>query len=200
LPPDLGFKSIAIRDQAEVVFETHSGDFLIDSLSGGVAALVELAWQIFMFQSTSDFYMVVIDEPENHLHAGMQRTLLPNLLLAFPAAQFVIATHSPLVVGSVRDSHVYALRFGDDHRVFSDRLDLRDKAGTAEDILREVLDVGVTMPVWAEHALERVLHEYVGRTLTIESARALRSELIRAGLDRLVPQALAQIASERGLP
>ncbi|WP_419836937.1 AAA family ATPase [Streptomyces brasiliscabiei] len=50
------------------------------------------------------------DEPENHLHPSMQRTLVPTLLAAFPNVRFIVATHSPFVVTSTREAYVYALR------------------------------------------------------------------------------------------
>src|SRR5262249_6537854 len=64
LPASIGFKSLAVRDRSEIVLETDSGDFLLDASSGGMAALIELTWQIFMFQETNPGpFTVVIDEP-----------------------------------------------------------------------------------------------------------------------------------------
>ena len=54
-----------------------------------------------------------MDEPENHLHPSLQRSVIPGLLDAYPQAQFVVATHNPFVVTSVRDSNVVVLGFVD---------------------------------------------------------------------------------------
>jgi hypothetical protein len=195
LPLELGFQSLAIRDRAEVVLETRSGAFLLDAVSGGIAALIELAWQIFMFVPPErERFAVVIDEPENHLHAAMQRRLMPSFVQAFPVTQFVIATHSPLIVGSVKDSNVYAMRFNEQGRVLGERLDLYDKSGSADEVLREVLGVDVPIPVWAESALNEIVARYVSQPLTVESARRLRVEMNEAGLLRLMPITLAKIA------
>ena len=126
----------------------------------------------------------------------MQRRLLPSFIRAFPAAQFIVATHSPLIVGSERDSNVYVLRFTADNFVRSEKLDLKDKAGTAEQMLREVLDVDVTMPVWAEEALKEIISRYRSRELTPQTARAFREEMRQAGLDRWIPEALVRVAEE----
>ncbi len=54
--------------------------------------------------------MLLIDEPETHLHPGWQRVILPALLEASrelwqeSAPQFLIATHSPLVLASLETS------------------------------------------------------------------------------------------------
>jgi hypothetical protein len=197
LPPDLGFRSLVIRDLAEVVIQSDTGEFLIDAVSGGIGALIELSWQIYMFSPPKDErFCVVIDEPENHLHASMQRRLLPNFLKAFPLAQFVVATHSPLVVGSVRDSNVYALQFDSSHMVSSMKLDLYDKSGAAEDVLREVLGVGVTMPTWAEDAIGEITQRYLTQSLSPEMARRLRAEMIDAGVGRWLPETLSKMAGQ----
>jgi hypothetical protein len=198
LPSDLGFDRLVIRDRAEVVLITKTGDFLLDAVSGGVATLIELAWQVFMYKPPQPGrFVVVIDEPENHLHASMQRSLLPNFTAAFPNAQFVVATHSPLIVGSRRDSNVYVLRFGSNSSVSSEQLDLADKAATADQILRDVLDVPVTMPIWAEQSFEAILAKYAAKELTSEIASELRNELGGAGLTRWIPDALIRVADSK---
>lgn len=197
LPVELGFIRLEIRDQAEVVMITSSGDFLIDGVSGGVAALIEISWQIFMYDPEGrSIFTVVIDEPENHLHASMQRALMPNLIRAFPNTQFIVATHSPLIIGSVKDSHVYALRYSKERKVYSEMLDLMDKSGTAEDVLREVLGVETTIPIWAENTLGEVIRSYLGKEMTPPLARAIKTDLQAAGLDRWIPEALIRIAEE----
>lgn len=87
LPGSLGFETIAIRTP-DVVLVTKSGEFLLDAVSGGVSALIDLAWQIYTFSFDSASFTTVIDEPENHLHPSMQRALLPSLMEAFPLVQF----------------------------------------------------------------------------------------------------------------
>jgi len=50
--------------------------------------------------------VVLIDEIELHLHPGLQRTILPRLCQVFPLAQFIVSSHSPQVLSSVRASQV----------------------------------------------------------------------------------------------
>ena len=110
LPKSLGFKKLKIRTP-EVILETNSGDFIIDACSGGIIKLVEMTWQLFFFSKEIKNFVVTLDEPENHLHPSMQRELLSNLIKAFPQAQFVVVTHSPFMVSSVRDSSVFVLDY-----------------------------------------------------------------------------------------
>lgn len=48
LPDSLGFNDIMIKE-GEVILKTDTGDFLIDSVSGGIGAVIDLAWQIYMY-------------------------------------------------------------------------------------------------------------------------------------------------------
>jgi len=44
--------------------------------------------------------IVIIDELEQHLHPRWQREILPRLKSTFPNVQFIVSTHSPLVLSS----------------------------------------------------------------------------------------------------
>ena len=46
--------------------------------------------------------VVMIDEVDLHLHPGWQQTILLDLMRTFPNIQFIVSTHSPQVVSSVR--------------------------------------------------------------------------------------------------
>jgi hypothetical protein len=210
LPPTLGFEDLLIRSP-EIVLRTRTGEWPLDAASGGVMTLIDLAWQIFMYAHDKDNFVVTLDEPENHLHPSMQRTLMSSLLAAFPRVQFIVATHSPFIVSSVRDSHVYVLRYvltpagqavasplgGRDHWVESVRLAGFNKAGTAGDILRDVLGVPATMPEWVERDLDDVVARYKERPITTETLGALREELSERGLGELYPDALAGMTRGR---
>ena len=96
LPSTLGFQRISIR-MPEVVLETTTGEFSLDSVSGGISAIIDMAWQIYMASIVHPRFVVAIDEPENHLHPTLQKTLLPNFISAFANTQFIVATHNPFM-------------------------------------------------------------------------------------------------------
>ena len=192
MPTNIGFEKISIRNY-EIVLVTQSGDFMLDAVSGGIAALVDLGWQIYNLANSEEEIVVLIDEVENHLHATMQRSVLPDLLEAFPNVQFIVSTHSPLVVSSVKDSNVYAFRYNSENRVYSEQLDLVHKARTATEILNEVLGVPFTMPIWAEKSLNSIITKYKNIELTSESVNEMREEFRKLGLESLMPLALNNI-------
>ena len=208
LPESLGFIDLSVRPP-EVVLTTKSGEFLFDSASGGVMTIIDLTWRLHMFSLMHDQFVVTFDEPENHLHPTMQRSLMRRLLNAFPQAQFIIATHSPFMVSSVRDSNVYVLRYlstetgeleggekvmpSDTSRVVSLKLDTINKAGNASEILREVLGVPATIPEWVEEGLADVVTRYREREITRDTLADLRAELSQLGYDDLYPEALVSL-------
>ena len=211
LPKSLGFEKLIIR-VPEVILSTKSGEFVLDAASGGVIKLFEIAWQIYFHSQEFEQFVVTMDEPENHLHPSMQRTFLSNLLDAFPGAQFVVVTHSPFVVSSVKDSSVYVLRYekvenivdgahDDDQsikgllgtRVSSEKLDTVNKAGTASEILREALGVPTTIPDWAEDRVRQIIQEYAQKDRTNESFDQLSEQLENEGLISHFPGALREL-------
>lgn len=203
LPSTIGFLDISIR-VPDVVMVTRTGEFVIDGASGGLMALLDLAWQIFLYSRGKDSFVAVLDEPENHLHPSMQRLIIANLIEAFPNAQFVVATHSPFVVSSVKDSWVYVLRYidgletvGPRRTVYSQRLDNYDKAGTASEILQSVLGVPVTLPLWAENQLDKIVKEYAIEEMDLEQIRRLRGDLAEVGLGDYYSDALTRIAQRK---
>lgn len=216
MPPSLGFRNLSLR-QTDVVLETDSGNFMLDASSGGIMAIVDITWQIYIYSLTSTAktgtgFVVVMDEPENHLHPSMQRALLSNLIEAFPTAQFIVATHSPFMISSVQDSSVYVLRYQevaiddtdieiDDggsikKYVVSEHLDVVNRAGSAGDILRDVLGVPVTTPLWVESELEDLVNQYRDLELNIENLRELKSRMASLGFGELYPQAIARLVQE----
>ena len=108
---------------------------------------MDVAWQIYMRSRSDGAFTVLMDEPENHLHPSLQRSVLPGLLAAFPETQFIIATHNPFVVTSVRNSNVVVLDFVEG-RVASTTLADVDRSGTANQVLTEVLGVPFPVPLW----------------------------------------------------
>lgn len=189
LPDSLGFVRL-VAEPPEVILETETGRFAIDAISGGMNALFELAWQIHLRSSISPTFTVCFDEPENHLHPSLQRTLIPGLLAAFPGVNFIIATHSPFIVTAAPDARVYVLRYNDDKLVNSVLLDFVNKARSAEKTLTEVLGLTSTMPVWAEERFDSIISGFIERPITGDSIRQLKIELEANGLGDELPIAI----------
>lgn len=57
--------------------------------------------------------IVLIDEVDMHLHPSWQRSIIQRLTSTFPHCQFVLTTHSPLVISDCKDVLVYSLDHGE---------------------------------------------------------------------------------------
>ena len=130
LPPKLGFENISVNIP-EVMLCTKTGNFPIDAVSGGISSIIDITWQLYMFSDTSESFVALINEPENHLHPELQKSFLGNLIKAFPNVQFIVATHNPFMISAVKESNVYVLDYDEEHKVFSTKLDYVNRAGTS---------------------------------------------------------------------
>jgi AAA domain, putative AbiEii toxin, Type IV TA system/AAA domain len=209
-PKSLGFKKIIIRSP-EVILSTSTGNFLIDSASGGIVKLFEIAWQIYFFSQGKSDFVITFDEPENHLHPSMQKSFLPNIMNAFPNAQIIVATHSPFIITASRESSVFVLRYDeveiiDDEtsvddssslsagsRVVSEKLDTINKAGSASEVLRTVLGIGTTIPDWAEDRVSEIVDEFAAVQLNENALKDLYKKLETEGLVSSYPSAVANL-------
>lgn len=198
LPSSLGFTRIALQPP-DVLIETASGRFPIDAVSGGMSALMEVAWQVFLRSRGTESFTVCIDEPENHLHPELQRLVIPALLESFPSIQFIVAPHSPFIVTSVPDSNVYVLQYDDSHQVFAELLDQVNKAASSNEVLRNVLGLEMTIPIWAQQQLESIIDRYSAEPVTEPMLNDLRGELASLGMEDTFPGAARDVLDREGL-
>jgi energy-coupling factor transporter ATP-binding protein EcfA2 len=212
VPKEIGFRNLSIRPP-NLVLETDTGEFLIDSASGGLTTLIEIAALVYTCSLSEPVsgrpFVVTFDEPENHLHPSLQRSLLPTLVDAFPQVQFIVATHSPFMVSSLKDSNVYVLRYTPSteedlasqassvRRISSIRLDHVNRAGTAGEMLREVLGVPVTLPAWVESDLQAIVGRYQRIAIDDDTLEQFRLDISAAGLDDLFTDALTMLGAGR---
>ncbi|WP_072621109.1 AAA family ATPase [Spirulina major] len=61
--------------------------------------------------------IVLIDEVDLHLHPSWQRSLCDRFINTFPNCQFILTTHSPLVISDRKDVLVYILNNGQLHQL-----------------------------------------------------------------------------------
>ncbi len=115
-------------DNYKFYFVTNGKRFKFTELSAGYSAALDIISDlIFKMQGTDrlvDVYdkegIVLIDEVETHLHLELQRQILPLLTSVFPNIQFVVSTHSPFVLSSIKDAVAYDL---ERHEVIGDLTD-----------------------------------------------------------------------------
>ena len=86
----------------------------LDRLSSGQVALFAFAGPLVFRDAPAD--IVLIDEPEQHLHVQWHRQLLPALRELSPTTQFLVATHSEEILDSALSYERFILVGEDDPR------------------------------------------------------------------------------------
>lgn len=103
-------------DNYKFYFVTKDKRFKFTELSAGYSAALDIISDlIFKMQGTGDRLIdvydkegiVLIDEVETHLHLELQRQILPLLTSVFPNIQFLVSTHSPFVLNSIKNAVAY---------------------------------------------------------------------------------------------
>lgn len=86
--------------------------------------------------------IVLVDEIDLHLHPGLQRSLVPRLRRALPEVQWIVTTHSPLILGSFDKNEIVALEADPEHGVrLHPKLDRQILGFTTDEIYRWLMDV-----------------------------------------------------------
>lgn len=77
------------------------------------------------------------------------------------------------------------------------KLDIASRAKGAADILRDVLGVPFTMPVWVEEKIDEINKRYSELDIDEDTFSLLREELTLIGLESLVPYSIDRILSSK---
>lgn len=100
--------------------------------------------------------VVMIDEVDLHLHPGWQQTILLDLMRTFENIQFVVSTHSPQVISSVKPECLRVIEWNGDNPCL---IDIPFSEGAeAQQMLLDVL--GVKSPRVEELEIVKDLHRY----------------------------------------
>ena len=102
--------------------QKHGNKFVVQQLSQGEKSLMalvgDIARRLAMLNPNLENPLegcgiVMIDEADLHLHPQWQRQLIARLTKTFPNCQFVLSTHSPLVISDSKDIVIYSLENGE---------------------------------------------------------------------------------------
>lgn len=108
-----------------IMKETHEKlpfHVLSDGVRSMFAMVMEIAFRCYLLnphlgeraaKETSG--VVLIDEIDLHLHPEWQMRVIDDLRRTFPAIQFIVTTHAPLVIGSLNDGRIFNIS---DRRIF----------------------------------------------------------------------------------
>lgn len=118
-----GFTNLRVRrkPRLHMSIDKNGEVFNVSQLSQGEKSLIALVGDIarrlaMMNPGIEDPLqgdgIVLIDEVDMHLHPSWQRRIIQQLTTTFPNCQFVLTTHSPLVISECQDALIYSLSDG----------------------------------------------------------------------------------------
>ena len=119
-----GFTHLRVqrKPRLHMAIDKHGVKLNVSQLSQGEKSMMALVGDIarrlaMMNQSLANPLqgdgIVLIDEVDLHLHPKWQRNLVRQLSETFPNCQFVLTTHSPLVISDAKDVLCYVLSDGE---------------------------------------------------------------------------------------
>ena len=97
----------------QLMFYNGSNGEAVNILSAGyqnvLCMIMDIARRSVLLNPTMDEFemlegVVIIDEIDMHLHPKWQWKILDALKATFPKVQFIVATHSPMIISSAKDA------------------------------------------------------------------------------------------------
>lgn len=88
--------------------------------------------------------VVLIDEIELHLHPEWQKNVLKKLSTTFPNIQFIVTTHSPIVIAGVKQRNIRALGKNSSGEDIAASPIAQSYARSPSEILKTIMDVDLS--------------------------------------------------------
>ena len=112
------------RKEFNYHIEYENKSFPLNQLSDGYSAVLSIITDLILRMEAHKVNsydlqgVVLIDEIETHLHVELQKKILPFLTKFFPKLQFIVSTHSPFVLSSLKNAVICDL----EHRSITEDL------------------------------------------------------------------------------
>ena len=149
------FAEITRRDSAtfaiQVLTEGNERPLPLQKASQGTLSVLSVFGLIYRYlgaiheNSPADIAaqrgIVIIDEVDAHLHPSWQQTILQLLRDTFPNVQFIVTSHSPLIVAGCREREVAVLRKVEEKGFEVQVLPQHFIGATSADMYEQVFDV-----------------------------------------------------------
>lgn len=186
-----GLEYKASQQQQLVMHHAQFGSMPVDMLSDGVrnaiAMVADLAYRAYKLNphlgadaALGTPGVALIDEVDMFLHPSWQQTIAGALRKAFPRLQFIVTTHSPQVLSTVRRENIRVLGPDPSGNIIATQPIARTYGEPSGDVLQSVMLVDPQPPVAEKADLQR-LTEWVdqGRYQADDAVR-LMSQLTQA--------------------
>jgi predicted ATP-binding protein involved in virulence len=116
--PQMDKLRVRRKPRLHMAIDKNGETLNVDQLSQGEKSLMTLVGDIArrlamlnpsLMNPLTGNGIILIDEVDLHLHPSWQRSLCESLIETFPNCQFILTTHSPLVISDCKNVLVYTL-------------------------------------------------------------------------------------------
>ncbi|MBE4173951.1 AAA family ATPase [Vibrio parahaemolyticus] len=122
--------------------------------------------------------IVLIDEVELHLHPDWQKNILKNLTSTFPNIQFIVSTHSPIVISGVQSRNIRILGKNSDGEYVASPPVAQSYARSPSEILYTIMHVDLSDRFPESSTLEKYRKIVEQGDYKSEKAQKMRKELM----------------------
>ena len=180
-----------------VSVESEAGkieEYALDQLSGGYRIMLALAADLARRMAQGNPHLddpleseavVLIDEVDLHLHPAWQQRVLTDLAKTFRKAQFIVSTHSPQVLTTVRPERVICL-YRQDDRIVAGQSSAPIYGAEAGSVLSAIMGVQ-ERPAAERNEFVKKLEEY-RRLVDDGRGRSEEAVSLRGALENLSPR------------
>lgn len=155
-------------NSSELVLENEKGinisvDMLSDGIKNILALIADIAYRCsnlnphFDKASSKTKGVVLIDEVDMHLHPSWQQKILKDLTTIFPKIQFIVTTHSPQVLSSIKKDNIRIIKPDQNKAIIPNTNPYGKQSIVA---LEDIMDVDATPPKEVVEETE-ILKEYL---------------------------------------
>lgn len=166
---DQGWHSLSYSSIQKTLIMTSDdlGELKVDQLSDGlksvVAMVADIAYRCVRLNvhlskdaARQTPGLVIIDEVDMHLHPSWQQTILHSLQEAFPRIQFIVTTHSPQVLSTVRRENIRIIQSKQAGVLTAEQPLAKTYGEPSGDVLHSVMSVDPLPPIEEKPALQRL--------------------------------------------
>lgn len=182
-------------------FKTLDGEVELNALSQGTQSIIQ--WLAQLILGCAEYYdyppdleekrgILIIDEIDAHLHPSWQRRIIPTLTSHFPNFQIFCSTHSPLMLAGLKEGQVQLLKRDEKGKVTVSRNETDIIGWSADEILRNYLDVQSPTDLATVGHIERLQVLRRKENLTTEEAEELERLRNQVNQDLLAGPIAAQ--------
>ncbi len=181
-----GWQDIIYKQKSEAIVMQHPsyGELVVSQLSDGIRSMIglvaDIAYRTIKLNShlqnapkeTSG--IILIDEIDMHLHPKWQQTVLTDMIKAFPLMQFIVTTHSPQVLSTVKKEQIRIL---DNNRVLTPSAHSFGEDSSV--LLAEIMGVLPLPPLQIVEKRKEYQRLVEDREYDTPKAKSLREELVK---------------------